>query len=94
MKLIVHTTDGMNWKKLVPVETISVWIDHTVNHLPNQSSLNALLKQAKKSGRMHIYYCDGILNGTIDAFESTPLYSNGARAVEALELDGRVIWES
>ena len=84
--LIATTTDGMKTIKLIKVNIISTWIDRSCKHNVNEESINALLKDAKTSGKMQIYP-----NGTIDAFSDTPLYTNGQLSVMHLELNNKFI---
>lgn len=91
--LIAHASDGMrhNFKK--EVLSISVWIDNKCDHSINDESVSALIKQANKSGKMQIYICDNKrLDGKIDAFGDTPLYTNGQLNVDELIYNGTVVW--
>ncbi|MBS3778677.1 MAG: hypothetical protein KGY50_05255 [Candidatus Thermoplasmatota archaeon] len=92
MNIIAHTKDGMKYKKQLPVQQIDVWMNGKVNHSINQQSLSALLEQAKHSNQMQIYE-NGPLDGIIDAFDGTPLFTNGQVSVVKLQADGFVVWQ-
>jgi hypothetical protein len=91
MKLTAHTIDGIRCHKATEVTKISVWIDRTSEHKVNEQSINALLDESKKSKQMQCYIY-GSLTGDIDAFDGTPLFTNGAESVGWLELDGKIIY--
>lgn len=75
--LVAHASDGMGCAYEKEVTSISVWINGKCRHCVNDESVSALLKEAKKSGKIQIYICDNKkMDGNIDAFGSTPLYTN------------------
>ena len=76
----------------IPVKSINVWIDKNCNHPVNDNSIAALLKQAQESNQMQVYYGNH-LHGHIDAFNGTPLFSNGQRIVTKLEIDNQIVWQ-
>jgi len=78
---------------MVPVESISVWIDKVSTHPVNEKSLKELLKQVALSGKMSIY-ASGEFTGQIDACSDTPLYTNGQLSVLALSIGSVMIWNS
>lgn len=91
--LIAHTSDGMRNTFKKEALSISVWIDNKCDHSINDESVSALIKQANKSGKMQIYICDNEkLDGNIDAFCGTPLYTNGQLSVNELIYNGTVVW--
>ena len=91
--LIAHVSDGMNNIIKKEVLSISVWITNKCNHSVNDESVSALIEEAKKSGKMQIYICDNKkLDGKIDAFDGTPLYTNGQLSVYELIYNGNVVW--
>lgn len=91
--LIAHVSDGMNNIIKKEVLSISVWIANKCNHSVNDESVSALIEEAKKSGKMQIYICDNKkLDGKIDAFDGTPLYTNGQLSVYELIYNGNVVW--
>lgn len=61
-------------------------------HRVNDESVAALLKEAKESGKMQIYICDNKMEGKIDAFGGTPLYTNGQVSVYELVYNGTLVW--
>lgn len=75
------------------VASISVWINGKCEHRVDDESVSALLSEARKSGKMQIYICDNKkMDGDIDAFGSTPLYTNGQLSVNELIYNGNVVW--
>lgn len=91
--LIAHAYDGMGHTYEKEVTSISVWIDGRCGHQINDKSVSALLKEANKSGKMQIYICDNMkLDGKIDAFDDTPLYTNGQFSVNELVYNGTLVW--
>ena len=95
MNLIAKTFNGMHETKEIPVTSISAWIDRNSDHSVSATSINALLEYAKKSGQMQIYSNCIVesLDGKIDAYDGTPLYTNGQESVRELILDGKTIWK-
>lgn len=91
--LIAHVSNGMRHNFEKEVLSISVWIDNKCDHSINDKSVSALIKQANRSGKMQIYICDNKkLDGNIDAFGGTPLYTNGQLSVNELIYNGTVVW--
>lgn len=90
--LIAYAYDGMRHTYEKEVTSISVWINGKCGHQVNDESVSALLKEAKESGKMQIYICDNKLDGKIDAFGGTPLYTNGQLSVNELIYNGTVVW--
>lgn len=92
--LIACASDGIGFIYEKEVTSISVWIDGKCNHCVNDESVSALLKEAKMSGKMYIYICDNKeIDGNIDAFGSTPLYTNGQLRVKKLIYNGNVVFK-
>lgn len=91
--LIAFAFDGMRNIYEKEVKRISVWIDNKCDHSINDKSVSALIKQANKSGKMQIYISDyENLDGEIDAFGGTPLYTNGQFSVNRLMYNGTNVW--
>ena len=91
--LIAHASDGMRNMFKKEVSSISVWINSRCGHPVNNESISALIEEANKSGKMQIYICDNRnLDGKIDSFEGTPLYTNGQVSVNELIYSGTVVW--
>lgn len=90
--LIAYAYDGMRHTYEKEVTSISVWINGKCGHQVNDESVSALLKEAKESGKMQIYICDNKMDGKIDAFGNTPLYTNGQFSVNELVYNGTVVW--
>ena len=91
--LVAHASDGMGCAYEKEVTSISVWITGRCRHCVNDESVSALLKEAKKSGKIQIYICDDKkMDGNIDAFGSTPLYTNGQFSVNELIYNGNAVW--
>lgn len=91
--LIAHASDGMRYTYEKEVTSISVWINGRCGHRVNDESVAALLNEAKETNKMQIYICDNNkLDGKIDAFDGTPLYTNGQLSVNELIYNGIVIW--
>lgn len=91
--LIAHASDGMRRIFKKEVSLISVWINGRCEHRVDDESVAALLKEAKKTNKMQIYICDNNkLDGNIDAFGCTPLYTNGQVNIDELIYNGTVIW--
>ena len=88
MKAIVKTKDGMNLEQTFEVKSISVWYDKVCNHTVNERSISELLKEVKSSNMMTYGP-----KGSVDAFDSTPLYSNGQKNVVELIVDGVTVWK-
>lgn len=77
----------------IEVTKISVWIGLKNEHEPdNIEAIKALVNEAMKSRKMQIY-SGGQFHGDIDAYDGTPLYTNGQVNVERLVYDGKVIWK-
>lgn len=94
-KLIAYTRDGMHFHYRKEVKEISVWINNECDHPVCEESIAALLEEAGKSGRMQIYISENDkIDGSIDAFDCTPLYTNGQVSVCILELGSEIIWTS
>lgn len=90
--LIAHASDGMR-NIFKEVLSISVWIDNKCDHSISDESISALIAQANKSGMMQIYICDNKnLDGNVDAFNGTPLYTNGQLSVNELIYNETVVW--
>lgn len=91
--LMAHASDGMGCTYEKEVTSISVWINGKCGHRVDDESVSALLEEAGKSGKMQIYICDNKkMDGNIDAFGSTPLYTNGQLSVNKLIYNGNVVW--
>ena len=91
--LVAHASDGMGCAYEKEVTSISVWINEKCRHCVNDESVSALLKEAKKSGKIQIYICGNKkMDGNIDAFGSTPLYTNGQFSVNELIYNGNAVW--
>lgn len=91
--LVAHASDGMGCAYEKEVTSISVWINGKCRHCVNDESVSTLLKEAKKSGKIQIYICDNKkMDGNIDAFGSTPLYTNGQFSVNELIYNGNAVW--
>lgn len=91
--LIAYAYDGMRHTYEKEVTSISVWINGKCGHQVNDESVSVLLKEANKSGKMQIYICDNKkLDGKIDAFGDTPLYTNGQLSVSELVYNGTLVW--
>ena len=91
--LIAHATDGMKNVFKKEVLSISVWMDNRCNHSINDGSVSSLIKEENDSGKMQIYICDNKnLDGNIDAFGDTPLYTNGQLSINELIYNGTVVW--
>ena len=91
--LVAHASDGLGNILKKEVSLISVWINGRCGHCVNDESVSALLKEAKKSGKIQIYICDNKkMDGNIDAFGSTPLYTNGQFSVNELIYNGNAVW--
>jgi hypothetical protein len=88
-KYIAITKDGINIKKKLEINKINIWIDRTLKHDPSDEIISALIDASNKSGKMTITE-----DGGIDAFNETPLYTNGQRTVIAIkDNNGELIWE-
>lgn len=82
--------DGMNNKIKVPVKKVSTWINKESTHNVSQKSLESLLKDFSLSNNISIYYDkENKYYGTIDAFDSTPLYTNGQEKVKEIFINGK-----
>lgn len=91
--LIAYASDGMRSIFKKKVSLISVWINGRCKHRVDDESVAALLKEAKETNKMQIYICDNNkLDGNIDAFGGTPLYTNGQLSVNELIYNGTVVW--
>jgi hypothetical protein len=93
MDIVAYCWDGSQVSRMVPVETISVWIDRVSTHPVNDKSLKALLHEVKTSNKMQIY-ASGQFKGRIDAGSDTPLYTNGQLSVEVLMVGSVMLWSS
>lgn len=88
-KYIAITTDGMNIKKEIEINKVSMWIDRECTHSPNNEIIKSLIDASNKSGKMTITQ-----RGEIDAFGSTPLYTDGQRSVIAIKNNtSELMWE-
>jgi hypothetical protein len=91
--LVAHASDGLGNILKKEVSLISVWINGRCGHCVNDESIAALLNEAKETNKMQIYICDNNkLDGKIDAFCGTPLYTNGQVSVYELIYNETVIW--
>lgn len=70
------------------VNNVSVWYDRVCSHQVSEESIGHLLNEAARSGRMTY----DTVTGSIDAFDSTPLYTNGQKSVIELKVNGVQIW--
>tara|TARA_R110000772_G_scaffold35637_4_gene85801 strand:+ start:20518 stop:21030 length:513 start_codon:yes stop_codon:yes gene_type:complete len=96
LQLIAVTRNGMAVERRTEINSISVWINKygqrpQCTHKPSKESIGALLADAIKSGRI-VAYTSGESEGNIDAFEGTPLYTNGQENVKQLIFNGKIIW--
>lgn len=88
-KYIAITKDGMNIKKEIEINKISMWIGSDLKRNPNKENIQLLIDASVESGKMTI-----TKDGEIDAFEDTPLYTNGQKSVIAIKSNtGELIWE-
>jgi len=92
MRYTAIAFNGMHREWPIPVNTVSVWIGREVEHIPTPESISALVSEAQKSGQMQIYYGD-YSPGKIDAFDGTPLFTNGQESVRVLlDENGTELW--
>lgn len=92
MKITAITLDHLRDNVRTEVRSITTWIDGQCRHIPSERTLNALLKEAKKSGKLSIY-TRGKFEGHIDAFEATTLFTNGQEIVYCLIVNDRIVYD-
>lgn len=89
MNVTARICDHTNTSKIVDVKIINVWIGRENRHHVCHKSICALLEEAKVSGRITVDE-----DGSLDAYDSTPLYTNGQKSVRGLYVEEELIWGS